>query len=96
MLEEITLPEDYNGTMEQENSIVGKINKNFIDIEKTISEISNERMYFEKHIIDFEEYEIDLYFSDNKKKITLKIDVEDIVISISGNEIRIDRDGNVV
>lgn len=96
MLQEITIPSNYSGTLEQENDIVGAINKNFIEIESQISKISEDKMFFEKHIIDFEEYEIDLYFSENKVKANISIDDEYIVVKIGENTVKIDRDGNVV
>jgi hypothetical protein len=95
MLKEITLPDDYSCTLEQENDIVGAINLNFIELEKKISE-STDKMMFEEHIIDFEEYEMDVYFSDNKVKATLLIDSNNIIVRIGDNEVRIDSDGNVV
>jgi len=96
MPKEITLPSDYTGTLEQENDIVGAINRNFIEIEKEIQSLSDDVMFFDRHIIDFEEYEIDLYFSDNKKKANVRVDDEFIIITIGDKQIRIDRDGNVV
>ena len=96
MLNEITLPVDYTGTLEQENDVIGKINKNFIDIEKEILEKSSESMNFEQHIIDFEEYEIDLYFSENKSKATIVLDDNNILVTINGKTTRIDENGDVV
>jgi len=96
MLKEITLPSGYTGTLEQENDIIGDINKNFIEVEKNIQSLSDDVMFFDTHIIDFEEYEIDLYFSDNKTKANIVVDDEFLVVTIGDNQVRIDRDGNVV
>ncbi len=96
MLKEITLPDDYTGTIDQENDVIGLINTNFIEIEKKIEEIGEENMQFVEHIVDFEEYEIDLYYSDNKKKFSIVLDDDIIVVKVADNEIRIDSDGNLV
>ena len=66
MLNEITIPNDYTGTIEQENTIVGKINENFTQLEEKISLLNESSLSFETHIVDYEEYEIDIYFSNNK------------------------------
>lgn len=96
MLKEITLPSGYTGTLEQENDVIGAINHNFIEIEKKIDALPDKTMFFDSHIIDFEEYEMDIYFSDNKTKANIRIDDDYLVVSIGENEVRIDRDGNVV
>lgn len=96
MLNEITLPVNYTGTLEQENDIIGEINKNFIELEKKILDKTSEQMNFEQHIIDFEEYELDLYFSDNKSKVNIVLDNNHIVLNIAGKTIRIDENGDVV
>jgi gamma-glutamylcyclotransferase (GGCT)/AIG2-like uncharacterized protein YtfP len=96
MLEEITIPEEYTGTLEQENDIVGTINRNFAQIEKKIDEIGEEQMQFVDHIVDFDEYTIDLYYSDNKNKASIVLDDDILIVEIAGKEIRIDSDGNIV
>jgi len=96
MLKEIIIPDDYTGSLEQENDIIGLINMNFIELEKKISDIDEEKMQFSDHIIDFDEYEIDLYYSDNKNKVTVVLDNDILVIKIAEKEIRIDADGNII
>lgn len=96
MLNEIILPDDYTGTIDQENTIIGKINENFTQIEESIASLESETLYFETHVVDFEEYELDIYFSTNKKKATILVQDEQIEVTINDITIKIDSDGNVV
>ena len=96
MLKEITAPSSYTGTIEEENSILEGINNNFMELEKDISDLSQESSVFEKHIVDFEQYEIDVYFETNLKKATIAVTDNNIEIRIGDNIVRIDADGNVV
>lgn len=96
MLNEITLPDGYTGALAEENEILYKINENFFKIENMIQNIPDAQMSFDKHIADFEEYEIDLYFSGNKKIAHLTIEDDVITIKINNNTIKIDSDGNVI
>jgi hypothetical protein len=96
MPKEIIIPDDYIGTISQENDIINQINEALLDIEKKIYSIPDEQMVFEKHITDFENYVIDAYFSNNKKHANITIDDNFIVIKINDNEIRVDQDGNIV
>ena len=95
MLKEITLPEDYTGTLEQENSVVEDINENFASVERMLEEKS-ESMNMENYVADFEEYSIDIYFANNKKKAEISVENEVITVTINEVEIRIDADGNIV
>jgi len=96
MLNEIILPDDYTGTITQENAIIGDINENFTELEKQISELNSTSVEFEDHIVDFEDYEIDLYFGNNKKKATISVQNEIIEVKVNGITIKIDSDGNVI
>ena len=96
MLNEITIPNDYTGTIEQENTIVGKINENFTQLEEKISLLNESSLSFETHIVDYEEYEIDIYFSNNKTKATISVQDENIKIEINNKIIEIDSYGNIV
>lgn len=95
MLKEITIPDDYRGTISQENSIIRQINDALLEIEKQINSIPDEQMVFEKHITDFENYEVSVFFSNNKKSANITIDDDYIVIKIGDNTIRVDSDGNI-
>ena len=96
MLNEITLPTSYTGSLTQENTIISEINENFTNIQKYIESIDRNKIEFHDHIVDFEEYEIDLYYSDNKNKATIVLDDDIIVVRVAGEEIRINSNGIVV
>ena len=96
MLKEITIPDDYNGSISQENHIVSQINNALAEIERQIQDIPDEKMVFEKHITDFENYTISVYFSENKKSANITIDDEKIVIQIGDKIVKVDSDGNIV
>ena len=96
MQEEIILPDNYTGTLEQENDVISKINKKFYDIEKSIDRLGDGKIEFTKHVVDFEEYEIDLYYSDNKSKVSIVLDDDIVVVKIADKEIRINRDGDII
>ena len=95
MLSEITLPDDYTGTLSQENKIIGDINDNFSLIEKEILGLNDSALRFENHIIDFEEYQIDVYFGEEKAKASISIIDGKIQIKIADKTITVDSDGNV-
>jgi len=96
MPKEITIPSNYSGSLEQENDIVAIINSNFTEIEKKIDEIDKQKMEFSSHVIDFEEYEISLYYSDNKTKAKILLDDDIIVVTVNNKETRIGLDGNII
>lgn len=96
MLNEIIIPDDYTGTIDQENGIIGKVNENFTLLEEQISNLNQDTLSFETHVVDFEEYEIDVYFSENKKKATIVVQDSKIEVTINGITTKIDSDGNVV
>jgi len=95
MLKEITVPDGYTGTISEENSIVSQINDNFFEIEKMILDLPDDQIVFQDHITDFEQYQIDVYFSDNKKSFKLIVDDNNIVLQFKDKEIRLDSDGNI-
>lgn len=95
-MKEIILPDDYTGKLEQENKIIENINSNFSEIEESINLLPDKSTQFEKYVVDFEDYEIDLYFSENKTKATLSIKNENIFIKINDKTIEIDADGNII
>jgi hypothetical protein len=96
MLNEITLPDDYTGTLAQENAVIQAINENFAAIEDMMRELPAETLSFDKHIVDFEGYQLDLYFTENKThaKITAVNDM--LIIEIADKTIRIDANGDIV
>jgi hypothetical protein len=96
MLEEITLPDDYTGTLAQENEIIDKVNRNFYAILNQIIENGKETFSMEEHIVDFEGYQIEIFFSENKSSAKITTVNDTIVIDIAGKTIRIDADGNIV
>jgi len=96
MLSEITLPDDYTGTLSQENRIIQKINDNFAAIEEQITGLNSSVLSIEEHIIDFEGYQIDVYFSESKTHARITAINDHIIVDIAGKTIRIDSDGNVV
>ena len=96
MPQEITIPDGYTGTISQENAIIQAINKMIMDLESRIQSLPDKVMVFDRHIADFEEYSMDIYFSENKKKANISI-VEDIItVSINEVTIKIDADGNII
>ncbi len=96
MLKEITAPSNYTGELQEENLILEAIQYNFSELEEQISQMPREDMMFEKHIIDFEQYEMDVYFEDNLKKAKIVISDSVIEVKIGSNIVRIDIDGNVI
>jgi len=96
MLNEITLPEDYTGTLAQENDVIQKINDNFELLRTQIASLKDETLVFEDHIIDFEGYQIEIFFSENKSNAKITAVNDTIIIDIAGKTIRIDSDGNIV
>jgi hypothetical protein len=96
MPKEITIPDDYIGTLAQENDIIKQINEALVDIEQKIYSIPDEQMVFEKHITDFENYVIDIYFGNNKKHANIEINDDFIVLKINDVIIKVDEDGNIV
>ena len=96
MLKEITLPDGYSGTLSQENQVISQINEALREIDYKMSNIPDDAMSFNEYIADFEKYDIDVFFSDNKKKATISIENDFITIKINGNTIMVDSDGNVV
>jgi aspartokinase len=96
VLKEITLPSNYTGTISQENEIITQINNSLVEIEEMIQGIPDEQMSFDSYITDFEKYEMDIYFSDNKNKATISIEEDIISVSIAGNVVRLDADGNII
>ncbi len=96
MPKEITLPDGYSGTLSEENAIVGTINENIVYLEGLIQSLSDGSMTFEEHIVDAENYEISLYFSENKNSATLSISDDIITIKVGDKETKIDADGNLI
>jgi len=96
MPNEIIIPENYTGTIAEENNIVLQINNALFELEKKIQNIPDEQMVFEKHITDFENYKISVYFSNNKRHATISIEDSFIEIAIGQNIIKVDSDGNIV
>lgn len=96
MLKEIIVPSEYTGKISEENSIIGVINENFAYLESILQSLSDESMIFEKHIVDFENYEMSLYFSENKKRADISVLNDIITIKIGDNEVKIDSDGNLI
>ncbi len=96
MLKEITIPDNYTGKLHEENQIVADINNALIEIENKIQNIPDEQMIFEKHITDFENYEISAYFSENKKSVVIGIDNDIISLKFGDTIIRLDADGNII
>ena len=96
MQNEITIPDNYTGTLDQENNIVMQINNALFDLSEQINNIPDEKMVFEKHITDFENYKISAYFSNNKKHAEITIEDSYIQIKIDDNIVKVDLDGNVI
>ena len=96
MLEEITVPSNYSGTIGEENSILESIQKNFTELADKIDLLPSDVMQFETHVIDFEQYEIDVYFEDNLKKARIVINDSNIEIRIGDKIVKVSSDGDVV
>ena len=95
-MKEITIPSNYTGTIYQENEIIKVINENFLELEDFIQNLPDKTLEFDKHIADFEEYSIELYFSDNKKNAVIEIDGSFLKVTIGNNTTKIDFNGNVI
>ena len=96
MLNEITLPDDYTGTLAQENAIIQDINDNFVQVIEEIKSLDDKVLSFEDHIIDFEGYQIEVFFSENKSHATITAINDTIIVEIADKVIRIDSDGNLI
>lgn len=96
MLNKIIVSDDYSGTLIEENAILEQINKNFTTLEEKIFDLPQDSMKFEQHIIDFEEYEIDIYFEANLKKATISVNDSYIEVQIGEKIVRISADGDVI
>ncbi len=96
MLKEITIPSIYTGKISEENDIVGVINENFTYLEDLIQSMPSDSVTFEKHVVDFESYNISLYFSENKNRADISVLNNIITVKIGSNEIKIDADGNII
>jgi hypothetical protein len=95
-LKEITIPDDYTGTISQENSIIVDINNNFAELEEMILSIPDEQMTFTTHIADSESYSIDIYFSENKNHVRLEVADGIISLDFGNNIVKMDADGNII
>jgi hypothetical protein len=93
-MQSVILPEDYNYSISHENKILEQINNNFTELAESIETLPN--VVQTDYIADFESFSMDLYFSENTKKINISIFGDIITLSAGKNKIRVDSDGNVI
>ena len=86
---------NFNGTIKQDNAEISKLNETLLDLTSKISKLPTENKDT-GYILDFEDFFIDLYFSDNSKKAKLSIIDGKISISINNKNIIISSDGEIL
>lgn len=83
------------GTIEGDNRVIGELNESILELARSLDEKTSE-LSTTSYIKDFENFTIDLYFSNNKKKASVSVENEEIVLSFEEKTIRIDSHGNII
>ena len=93
-MQSVTLPDNYDFSVESENKVISQINDRLEEIMDLAT--STRSQEYSEYIADFENYTIDLFFANTLKKAILSVSDDIISIDINGINIRIDSDGTIL
>jgi hypothetical protein len=86
-----------DGTLKGDNEEIARLNKELLEVkEKLLNVAPQSGLAQEGYITDFEDFEIEILFSENRKKAKISVIEEVITIIINGNTIRIDSNGTII
>jgi len=86
----------FNGTIAEDNSEIRKLNNEILELKSILLSGKAKGLSSEKYILDFENFELDILFSSNRKKAKILVIDEVISIQIKDNIVRINTDGIVI
>lgn len=85
-----------NGTLKGDNEEIRRLNEELLEIKEVLLSISDKGVKHESYILDFEEFELDILFSENKSRAKISISDGIISILIGQNTVRVNSDGTVI
>jgi len=84
----------FNGQLNDDNAEIATLNQEILKLKEEL--LSHSGFRVENYILDFEDYEIEVFFGDNKKKAMIVIEDDAILIKIDGNVVKVGSDGFVI
>ena len=86
----------FNGSIKNDNDEIEKINTRLMDVKLLLETAQKGIFSFDKFILNFEKYHLELFHSDNKKKFGIEIVDSILEIKVGDKTVRINGDGDVV
>ena len=84
----------FNGKLKDDNATIAALNEEILKMKEEM--LSYAGFSVENYILDFEDYEIEVLFGDNKKKALIVVEDDAISVKINGNTVKVGADGSVI
>jgi len=84
----------FNGKLKDDNAEIARLNQEIFKLKEELFSYSG--LKTEKYVLDFEDYEIEILFGDNKKKALIVIEDDAVLVKIEGNTVKVGADGSVI
>jgi RNase P/RNase MRP subunit p29 len=87
----------FNGTIQSDNDEISVLNKELLAIKaELLTMVGKKALGQEGYIMDFEKFEMEILFSESRKRANLSIENDIITFVINNVTIRIDSNGTII
>jgi len=86
----------FDGTLAGDNKEIRELNEKILELKSILLDRENMGLSVDKYILDFENFEIEVLFSANRKRAKISIEDEVISVQIGDSTIRIGADGTLI